>query len=159
MGTKQILPTRFLHLPEVTSPRQNLQHISHCGKQTNHFPNFLPFYQLSTPGVPDSFRHSLTWFTDHIITLRPHWTSEHANFFFFFFFGSQPVLFAFQKKALSCSSGSCVKSMDSDIYMAHSGFRIRVSTVQEGKWGSSQASRDHNFFFFFYCTVRLLFLF
>lgn len=96
MGTKQILPTRFLHLPEVTSPGQtmNLQHISRCGKQTNHFPNFLPeekenfpfFFPLpdkvSSPGVPDSSRHSLTWFTDHI-TLRPDWTSEHANFFFF----------------------------------------------------------------------------
>lgn len=54
MGTKQILPTRFLHLPEVTSPGQtmNLQHISRCGKQTNHFPNFLPEEKENGPFLP-----------------------------------------------------------------------------------------------------------
>lgn len=77
-----------------------------------------------------------------------------------FFEGGQPVLFAFQKKALSCSSGSCVKSTDSGIYMAHSGFRIRVSTAQKGEWGSSQASQDRknvftlqDFSFFSKCKV------
>lgn len=165
MGTKQILPTRFLHLPEVTSPGQtmNLQHISRCGKQTNHFPNFLPEEKENGPFLPprQSFLPRCPRFFPALADLihRSHnsapWLDLRACQLFWG--GGQPVLFAFQKKALSCSSGSCVKSTDSDIYTAHSGFRIRVSTAQKGKWGSSPASRDHNIFF--YCTIRHLFRF
>lgn len=124
-------------------------------------------YKVSSAGVPDSSRHSLTWFNNHITAcaLIGPWSSQ----LFFLFLGggkaerSRPSV-AFEKKALSCSSGSRVKSSgsDSDIYTAGSGgrtcvFEFHCTIVQRnagGQINGVKSERSKKWFMFCCLAAR-----